>query len=170
MRIGCDRYTEIYDASGNKLGYMYNEEDSIHTDKQYALGSLKMNEDLVKQITLMPVYRQDGAVDYEMGDHLTAIWNAATMRINPKDTVPCTYTSYFDKLVDRIGTAGSIYGSSSETMADTVSSIDNHRQQISGVSSDEELTKMIKYQSAYNAASRYITVISQMTELVVGLI
>ena len=35
----------------------------------------------------------------------------------------------------------------------------------------EELTKLIKYQSAYNAASRYITVISQMTELIVtGLI
>jgi flagellar hook-associated protein 1 FlgK len=40
-----------------------------------------------------------------------------------------------------------------------------------GVSSDEELTHMIKYQAAYNAASRFITVISEMTELIVtGLI
>jgi flagellar hook-associated protein 1 FlgK len=35
-----------------------------------------------------------------------------------------------------------------------------------GVSSDEELTKMIKYQAAYNASSRFITVISEMTELI----
>ena len=37
--------------------------------------------------------------------------------------------------------------------------------------SSYELTKLIKYQSAYNASSRYMTVISQMTELIVtGLI
>ena len=46
----------------------------------------------------------------------------------------------------------------------------NAREQVLGVSSDEELSNMVKYQSAYNAASRYITVISQMTELIVGLI
>ena len=52
-------------------------------------------------------------------------------------------------------------------IAAAVSSIDNQRNQIIGVSSDEELTNMIKFQSAYNAASRYITVISEMTELIV---
>lgn len=60
-----------------------------------------------------------------------------------------------------------MYSSSTDTLTATVSSIDNQRNQIIGVSSDEELTNMIKFQSAYNAASRYITVISEMTELIV---
>jgi flagellar hook-associated protein 1 FlgK len=37
-----------------------------------------------------------------------------------------------------------------------------------GVSADEELTNMIKYQAAYNAASRYINVISSMIETLVN--
>ena len=38
------------------------------------------------------------------------------------------------------------------------------------VSSDEELEKMIKFQQAYNAASRYINVVSDMLEsLIVSL-
>ena len=69
-----------------------------------------------------------------------------------------------------LGTAGNVYGAASETLKSTVESIDNQRQQIMGVSSDEELTHMIKFQSAYNAASRYITVISEMTDLIVQLI
>ena len=60
-----------------------------------------------------------------------------------------------------------MYSASTDTLTATVSSIDNQRNQIIGVSSDEELTNMIKFQSAYNAASRYITVISEMTELIV---
>ena len=38
------------------------------------------------------------------------------------------------------------------------------REQIVGVSSDEELTNMIMYQNAYNASSRYINVISEMLD------
>jgi flagellar hook-associated protein 1 FlgK len=45
-----------------------------------------------------------------------------------------------------------------------VDSYDDQRQQTEGVSSDEELQKMIKYQQSYNAASRYINVVSEMLE------
>ena len=39
---------------------------------------------------------------------------------------------------------------------------ENARQQIIGVSSDEELSNMIKFQNAFNASSRYINAISEM--------
>ena len=38
------------------------------------------------------------------------------------------------------------------------------REQDIGVSTDEELSNMIKFQNAYNASSRYINVISEMLE------
>ena len=49
-------------------------------------------------------------------------------------------------------------------LSQTVQSVDNQRQQVIGVSSDEELTYMIKYQNAYNASSRFINVINEMIE------
>lgn len=88
----------------------------------------------------------------------------------PKDTSKCNFEGYYDKIISHLGTNGSIYKASSDTMTSTAAAIDNQRNQIMGVSSDEELTNMIKYQSAYNASSRFITVISQMTELIVQLI
>ncbi len=169
VRVGCERYTKVT-VNGEDY-YVYNEEQPNDPSTQYAIGSTQVNEDLVKQITLMPSYTQNGAVDYALGAKMIAAWEEKCMKINPNDNYPCTYESYYDKILSTLGIAGSIYKSSSETMTNTVASIDNKRSQVTGVSSDEELTRMIKYQSAYNASSRYITVISQMTELIVtGLI
>ena len=36
------------------------------------------------------------------------------------------------------------------------------REEVMGVSSDEEMTNMVKFQNAYNAASRYINVVNEM--------
>ena len=63
-----------------------------------------------------------------------------------------------------VSAAGSVYEGLSASLTDEVESIDNSRQQVFGVSSDEELQNMIKFQSAYNASSRFINVISEMLE------
>ena len=45
-----------------------------------------------------------------------------------------------------------------------VTGYDDQRLQVSGVATDEELEKMIKYQQAYNAASRYINIIDEVMD------
>lgn len=46
--------------------------------------------------------------------------------------------------------------------------LENKRQSVSGVSLDEEITNMIKFQHAYNAASRYITTIDEAIDVIVN--
>ena len=48
-----------------------------------------------------------------------------------------------------------------------VESIEDKRTGLHGVSSDEELTNLIKFQHAYNASARYINVIDQMLQHVI---
>ncbi len=49
-----------------------------------------------------------------------------------------------------------------------VNQIENQRQSVSGVSLDEEMSNMIKYQQAYNAAARYVTAIDEILDKVVN--
>ena len=42
--------------------------------------------------------------------------------------------------------------------------VDNTRQNYMGVSSDEELSNLMKYQHSYNAAARYFNVVDSMLE------
>lgn len=177
VRDNCERYTEVTytDQDGNtQTLYVYNEEDEYDTNTLYKIGNVSINPDLLKEVTKMPVYKQNGtadrngAVDMSLGTKITAAWQQTSMVIAPDDTVPCNFEDYYDKIIDRLGISGNVYYTASQTMSATVASVDNQRQQVIGVSSDEELTSMIKYQSAYNAASRYITVISEMTDTIVS--
>ena len=59
---------------------------------------------------------------------------------------------------------GSYSKSIYENQENTVESTLNARNQVIDVSSDEELSNMIRFQNAYNASSRYINTISQMLE------
>ena len=164
-RIGIDRYTKVTGTDG-KTYYVYNEEDPDVSSTRYAIGTITVNSDLKRQITLMPAYKKDGSVDYEMGAKLAAAWEVKDMKLNPYDQKPCTFEEYYDKIVDQLGIEGNTYKSVTETLSGAVSSVDSKRQQVSGVSSDEELSNMIKFQSAYNAASRFMNVISEMTETI----
>jgi len=112
-------------------------------------------------------YQVQNGTDYPLGEKLMSLWNDKEMTLNPYDKKPCTFEGYYDKLIGQIGNDGSTFQSASGALTGALSSIDNQRQQTMGVSSDEELTHMIKFQSAYNASSRFMTVISQMTELIV---
>lgn len=169
-RMGTERYTTVTDGQGNTY-YVYNEENANDPNTLYRIGNIQINPELTKQVTLLPAYTQNGAVDFALGEKLAAAWEVQGMHISPNDQYPCTFQEFYDKMISKIGTDGNIYASSVDTMNSTVVALDNNRQQLIGVSSDEELTKLIRYQSAYNASSRYMTVVNQMTELIVtGLI
>ncbi|MBE4907055.1 flagellar hook-associated protein FlgK [Bacillus luteolus] len=47
-------------------------------------------------------------------------------------------------------------------------SVENRRQSVSGVSLDEEMTNMIKFQHAYNASARMITVTDEMLDKIIN--
>ncbi|SFG78532.1 flagellar hook-associated protein 1 FlgK [Lachnospiraceae bacterium C7] len=166
-RYGCERYTKVTTDSG-KVYYVYNGERADNPSTQYNLSRVKLNEDIKNQAALMPTYRKDGAVDRRLSENLANAWDIKDMTIGEDDTTPCNINGFFDKLVVRVGNRGSTYQKAGETLTNSSAALDKKRQETIGVSSDEELTKLIKYQSAYNASSRFITVISEMTELIVS--
>ena len=169
VRQGMDRYT-TFEIDGQTV-YVYNQEDPANSDSLYRLGNLEVNENLKKVITMFPAYTENKAVDFQMAERIVEIWDVQGMHINPGDKYPCTFQDFYDKMIGNLGTAGNVYKSSVDTLNTTTASLENSRQQVLGVSSDEELGKLIKYQSAYNASSRFMNVITQMTELIVtGLI
>lgn len=49
-----------------------------------------------------------------------------------------------------------------------LSELENKKESISGVSLDEEMTNMIRFQHAYNAAARYITTIDEAIDVIVN--
>lgn len=167
-RNGMSRYTQYtkYDSSGTAIGvvYAYNEEDPTDSSSMYTLSNTKINDTLMADKTKLPCLKQNGLVNYDLGSALTSAWNQENWNLNPYDTTKTSFSAYYTNMISDIAKQGSIYASASDTMATSVTSISNQRQQVIGVSTDEELTNMIKFQNAYNAASRYINVLTTMMD------
>ena len=150
-----------------KTYYKFVPEDETDTAMQYTMKSVSVNHVLMEQETKFPHLSQNGEVDYEMAQKLAELWEKEDLILNPNDTNCVNFMDYYSNMIGAFGTLGSVYESTSSSLLGTVDAVDNQRAQVIGVSSDEELTKMIKYQNAYNASSRFINVINEMIEHII---
>ena len=75
--------------------------------------------------------------------------------------------SFYDSVVANVATTGEVLKGMVNTQSSMADGYDSQRMMTESVSSEEELQNMIKYQQAYNAASRYVNVVDQMLEHIV---
>jgi len=79
-----------------------------------------------------------------------------------------TTDDYFRAFVSDLGTQASVANSKLKTSSDMVDGVEIRRQAVSGVSIDEELTDLIKFQHAYNAAARNMTMVDEMLDRIIN--
>jgi flagellar hook-associated protein 1 FlgK len=70
--------------------------------------------------------------------------------------------------MSELANRGEQYNTISSNQASMVESINAKRTEVTGVSSDEELTNLIKYQHAYNASARMITTLDEIINTTVN--
>ena len=93
---------------------------------------------------------------------LKKVFTDESYTLNPTVIKRVNLNDYYSDLVSQVSNSGYMYNSIYENQAKTVSAAESARDQVEAVSSDEELSNMIKYQSAYNASSRFINVVNEM--------
>jgi flagellar hook-associated protein 1 FlgK len=134
----------------------------------FTIKNTQINPKLIQEPTLFTYRTVDGNED---NDTVTKIKEAFTKEnyvLNPNVSTRNSFVTYYNSLVSQVANSGDVYNSIKEAQEQTVSSVQSAREQIVGVSSDEELEFMIMFQNAYNASSRYINVVSEMLEHLVS--
>ena len=91
-------------------------------------------------------------------------WNEKFAALDPNNETTYTYAEYYRSMVTALGAKGNTWQSMVDNQQKLTESVEDKRQQVMGVSSEEEMVDLLKYQHAYNAASRYISVIDAMLE------
>ena len=139
-------------------------DDDYYSDTLYSIPNLQINPVLIREAGKLKFRLKDGNVDYETAAKLVEAFDADIYSLNPNVTTTCSINTYYTNLVSQVANSGAVYKNISLSQQATVDSINYSREQVQGVSSDEELTQMIKFQNAFNAASRYINVVDDMLE------
>ena len=171
VRLGTGRYAKELDPAGSgEYYYVYQTEDENPThadiDSLYTISNMKINPDLLKTPSILgnSFLTVENEVDHAKADALVDAFNTPFSSLTPVLTTEYDYRDFYAALVGQVATEGSVYSSIVTAQQVATHNLSDSRDQIMGVSSNEELTNMIKYQNAYNAASRYITACNDMLE------
>ena len=167
QKVTTDGYEKVTDAGGN-VTWKYAEEDPARTDTLYTLGNLQVNANLLREPSMLSFKKADGSADYDTTDKLKAAFTDESYTLNPNVLKKTTFVDYYKDLVSQVSNTGYAFRNIYENQQTTVEATYNAREQIIGVSSEEELSNMIRFQNAYNASSRYINVINELLEHIIS--
>lgn len=160
QKIATDGY--VWNEGTGTWDYM--EENELDANTLYSVMNLKINKELMQTPTKLGFIKEDGSVDYETMEVLKEKFMEESNTLNPKVKKKTNFVDYYGDLVAQIANSGSVYKSILTNQQSTVNATFTAREQVIGVSTDDELTYMVKFQNAYNASSRYINVIDEMLE------
>lgn len=178
-RRGTERYTQEEVTVVNEDGttskqtvYRYNEEDITDINTMYTINQLIINPVVNRDSSTLPAKYNDknGGKDGYANNELLAIAQSFEEKmgvLNPNSMTTYNIKNFYDALVGELGTQGAVWSGIVVNQSTTVTTLDNERQNVMGVSMDEELTSLIKFQQCYNASSRYITTVADMLEYLI---
>ena len=166
-KITTDGYDKVTTADGTEYWVM-REENPDSPENLYTLGNLQVNPTLMQEPAKLGFRLADGSEDKETAEALKAAFTEEAYTLNPNVQKKTTFVDYYTDLVAQVSNSGYVFRSIYENQTTTVEATQSAREQVIGVSTDEELSNMIKFQNAYNASSRYINVISEMLEHIIS--
>lgn len=143
---------------------VYNEENPDDKLSLYTLGNLAVNDALIKNPSLLPLTNKQGEELQQVADELIKVWERDFATLGPNSLVVNNFMGNYKEFIADFANKGKTYQGIADSQNKAVQELDNQRQQVVGVSTDEELSNLIKFQQGYNASSRYFTVVSEMVE------
>ena len=170
-KTSSDGYRKVTATDENGVTgeyWVYNEEEAAKKGTLYSTMNLKIDNNLMQKPAKLSFRREDGSEDNETAEALKAAFTEEAYILNPNVKKKSSFVDYYGDLVAQVSNQGYVYRNIYENQQNTVESTFAAREQVTGVSSDEELSNMIKFQNAYNASSRYINVISEMLEHIIN--
>lgn len=120
-----------------------------------ANGDFAVNSTLLQNPSLI-----DGTLAGDVAD-------LRDVQINPPGQ-PYTFEQYYSILVTEVGDDVKVAGDMSDNQTAIKEQITSLRDSVSGVSTDEELTRMVQFQYGFQACARVVTVLDDMLDLLIN--
>jgi flagellar hook-associated protein 1 len=149
-------------AALEKLLFFVDKDDPTQPPRN--AGSMMINPTLVEFPSKVAAASSDTIGD---GSNAKLMSESLFQKINIGGT-NATIGDFYKGIIGQLGTDVQIAQQSAENAVKMVQQVDNRRQSVSGVSIDEELTNMVRYQQAYNAAARYVSAVNDLLNTLIN--
>ncbi|HHW39809.1 MAG TPA: flagellar hook-associated protein FlgK [Syntrophomonadaceae bacterium] len=155
------------DGSTGNTNLFFKEEVNINNAGNIAIADGVLND--LNKIAAAKNYGNSDTPIYDKGDGSNALELAQLLKQEKiSDLGNATFEGYYQAAIGELGVQGQQAKRMAENQQLLVSQLDSNRQEVSGVSLDEEMVNMIRFQHAYAAAARVITALDEMLDLIIG--
>jgi flagellar hook-associated protein 1 len=146
-------------------------------------GAITVNNAITLDKNKMAAAQIDSSGDFASGDNTNALaiadlqytsqtisqWNVDRVNGNTEGSTTTTIEGYFHGMAGSIGIASASASRTNTFNKEMLKTLSERRDNISAVSLDEEMTNLVKYQSAYNAAAKLINASNEMLDILMNL-
>lgn len=154
-------HIEGYDRYGRK-GVLFFE---MPNDVKGSAETMRLNETVALDVgRIAAAARTDAPGDNAVANMLSTLQFRKVM-----DNGGSTFDDFYNSQVGQIGTLAQRALKNQESQKNILSQLGNIRESVSGVSLDEEATKMIEMQKAYDASARLIRTADEMFDTILNL-
>ncbi|HOQ24286.1 MAG TPA: flagellar hook-associated protein FlgK [Bacillota bacterium] len=172
-----DEDIEIYQKMINDMASsLINEMNAIHsagygldgsTGIAFFSGSDASNIRVNNEI-LVDGRRIAAAIGDEPGEGQNALKMAALLKTPIMNAGTTTYAAYYSSIISRLGVDAQKATTMKDNQEVLVGHLKDRQESVAGVSLDEEMANMIKFQHAYNAAARILTTLDAVLDTIIN--
>ncbi|TCI57829.1 flagellar hook-associated protein FlgK [Exiguobacterium sp. SH1S21] len=131
-------------------------------------ADITVGDDIMKNLDLIAASKDGNIGDGSGALALANLKNQALAFTGGSVTTNSSIGKYYQNVIGNMAVEASQSGSLAKSTFALMASSDQRRMSVSAVSLDEEMTMMIQYQHAYNAAARNITAVDEMLDKIIN--
>lgn len=133
---------------------------AIDSSQPLSITNIEVNPELVNDSDKLVTAASDEDGDNIIANQICDL--ASDTTCYQSSGLSLDITDFYKAVTSWLGTAGETAATSYETQESLVEQLDTQRQSVSGISLDEEMSNLIKFQTAYAASARVMSTIDNM--------
>ncbi|WP_214785917.1 flagellar hook-associated protein FlgK [Exiguobacterium sp. s183] len=162
-----DAHMTNKDASGTDGRNDFFVNAGTNTNTDIKASNIEVNETFMSNLDLIAASK-DGNIGDGSGALELARLKEMALSFAGSATTTTSIGKYYQNVIGNMAVEASQNANLAKSTFALLSSSDQRRQSVSAVSLDEEMTMMIQYQHAYNAAARNITAVDEMLDKIIN--
>ncbi len=149
----------------HKKGYSLTDSptNGIEFFSSYSDGVLKVNSDILKNVKKIAVSSDGTDGNNDIAINIAKLQEAKIMDGN-------TVQDGYQNLVTSVASEKQFQSQNNDTFSLVLSNLEQQQSSVAGVSIDEEMTDILKYQRSYDASAKLITVADQMLQTILRMV
>lgn len=170
--VSKDTPLVIKDGSSNffeTVGLDPSKVEDLDSDPLYrnSLYNMRVNSTILADLDTIAAASDDGEGFPGPGDNRTAL-AIADLKNDSSAVFETTFSEFHQSTIARLGSASQTIERNFRSQTLVVEQLENRRQSISGVNLDEEAVQLIRFQKAFEASARMMTVIDEVLNHIIN--